>query len=275
MLLCPWIQRRSSTFPFRIIDLVQPHELQHLALTLTPSLPPLEPPPKRPMDTSVFAKVFPKEYHLKFLESYCRADGRGLRTVRKVSVTRGVLGTTDGSGLAKVGATSVMCGIKLEVGAPSLDDAKAGRLVVAVDLPDLCSASLPRSSQQRAAECEALSEQLARLATGSGLLKLSDLLIADGQAVWVLYADLVCLSHDGNLFDACVLALQAALQDARLPRTHVDEVDRAVFVTDGPAARLRLARCSLRFPSCWWMRTCWWIRAQARRRCPRRAWAWS
>ena len=33
------------------------------------------------------------------------------------------------------------------------------------------------------------------------------------QLVWVLYCDLMCLDHDGSLYDACVIALIAALKN--------------------------------------------------------------
>ena len=35
------------------------------------------------------------------------------------------------------------------------------------------------------------------------------------QFAWVLYCDLVCLDYDGNLYDACSIALTAALKNGR------------------------------------------------------------
>lgn len=43
-------------------------------------------------------------------------------------------------------------------------------------------------------------------------LQLSQLCIATGQAVWVVYADLVFLSFDGNALDVALHALLAALE---------------------------------------------------------------
>ena len=37
----------------------------------------------------------------------------------------------------------------------------------------------------------------------------------EGKFVWVLYCDLMCLDYDGNINDACSLALLAALKDGR------------------------------------------------------------
>jgi exosome complex component RRP43 len=36
------------------------------------------------------------------------------------------------------------------------------------------------------------------------------------QAAWVLYADIVCLNYDGNVFDAALLALVSALKSSEL-----------------------------------------------------------
>ena len=35
------------------------------------------------------------------------------------------------------------------------------------------------------------------------------------QFAWVLYCDLVCLDYDGNLYDACSIALTAALKNGK------------------------------------------------------------
>lgn len=45
----------------------------------------------------------------------------------------------------------------------------------------------------------------------SNLFPLNSLCIESGKAVWVLYADVVCLNYDGNILDASLLALVTAL----------------------------------------------------------------
>lgn len=61
------------------------------------------------------------------------------------------------------------------------------------------------------------------LSTSCNILPLESLCIESGKAVWVLYADIVCLNYDGNITDASLLALTAALNkcnsiwDATLP----------------------------------------------------------
>uniref|UniRef100_A0A0B7BDH3 Ribosomal RNA-processing protein 43 n=1 Tax=Arion vulgaris TaxID=1028688 RepID=A0A0B7BDH3_9EUPU len=49
------------------------------------------------------------------------------------------------------------------------------------------------------------------------------LCICPGKLVWVLHIDLVCLDYDGNVMDACTLALVSALKNTLLPKVTVDD----------------------------------------------------
>jgi exosome complex component RRP43 len=59
------------------------------------------------------------------------------------------------------------------------------------------------------------------LSRRSRLLPLHTLCIKPGKAVWVLYADIICINYDGNVTDAAVLALVAALRNSKLGSTSV------------------------------------------------------
>ena len=48
-------------------------------------------------------------------------------------------------------------------------------------------------------------------------MDLVSLCIEAGRAVWVLYIDILILSNGGNLLDACVTALNGALEEGMLP----------------------------------------------------------
>ncbi len=183
------------------------------------------------MDAAAYAKIFPKEHLRKFLEEQTRVDGRSHRAVRKCAIATSTLSTADGSAMAKVGRTSVMCGIKLEVGTPDAGSLTSGRIVVDVDIPSLCSANLPASTAVRQTESVALAEFLSKVVNSSGMIDLTQLGITEGSAVWVLYADLVCVDYDGNLNDACLLALVHALADVQLPQTQIGP-DNQVYIVD-------------------------------------------
>ena len=57
----------------------------------------------------------------------------------------------------------------------------------------------------------------------SECLKLTQLCPVVGKMAWVLYIDVMCLDHDGNLRDASIAAAMAALNSLRLPEVEYDE----------------------------------------------------
>ena len=52
----------------------------------------------------------------------------------------------------------------------------------------------------------------------SNFLPLSTLCIHPGKAVWVIYVDATCINYDGNVFDATLLAMVAALKNGMLDK---------------------------------------------------------
>lgn len=67
----------------------------------------------------------------------------------------------------------------------------------------------------------------------SGMVDLSQLCINAGTAVWLLKVDVVCLEYDGNIRDAALLAVVAALRNTRLPvPTLQEDGDVTVHPTD-------------------------------------------
>lgn len=43
------------------------------------------------------------------------------------------------------------------------------------------------------------------------------LTVKECELAWIVYVDVVCLSHHGNLLDTCILAAVAALQNTKVP----------------------------------------------------------
>lgn len=56
------------------------------------------------------------------------------------------------------------------------------------------------------------------------MLPLKSLCIQPGRAVWVIYADIMCINYDGNVTDAALFALVAALRNSKF--AFVDSEDR-------------------------------------------------
>lgn len=48
----------------------------------------------------------------------------------------------------------------------------------------------------------------------NGIVDCKSLLIESGRARWILYVDVISLNDAGNLFDACMLAVDAALHSS-------------------------------------------------------------
>lgn len=49
----------------------------------------------------------------------------------------------------------------------------------------------------------------------SNVLNLKDLCIEEGKAVWSLWIDVVCVSYDGNIYDAALTSVMAALGNGK------------------------------------------------------------
>ncbi|XDA79928.1 hypothetical protein R6Z07F_009921 [Ovis aries] len=168
-----------------------------------------------------FKTVEPLEYYRRFLKENCRPDGRELGEFRTTTVNVGSIGTADGSSLVKLGNTTVICGIKAEFGAPPTDAPDKGYVVPNVDLSPLCSWRF--RSGPPGEEAQVASQFIADVIENSQIIQKEDLCISSGKLAWVLYCDLICLNHDGNILDACTFALLAALKNVQLPEVTINE----------------------------------------------------
>ncbi|XP_031550942.1 exosome complex component RRP43-like [Actinia tenebrosa] len=168
-----------------------------------------------------FKTAEPLEYYRKFLKENIRPDGRGLLEFRETTLNAGSISTAEGSALVKLGNTTVVCGVKAELAEPKPEFPRHGYIVPNVDLPPLCSPRFrpgPPSEQ-----AQALSQFFADVIKNSKLLDLTELCIAEGKLVWVLYVDMMCLDYDGNITDTCMIAMVAALKNTRLHKITINE----------------------------------------------------
>eukprot|EP00899_Mesostigma_viride_P012990 jgi/Mesvir1/21692/Mv04112-RA.1 len=167
------------------------------------------------LEAEAFRRIYPEEFLERFLAEGIRPDGRPLGRGRLPEVTPGAVTTTDGSALVKIGNTTVIAGVKLQVCQPDEKFPRQGRLEITLELPPLCAPDLKPG--KRPAMAYAIGEQLKNAVAGCGFLPLEDLLIAEGKSAWLVNLDLYCLDHDGGLLDAAVLATVSALRDVTLP----------------------------------------------------------
>ncbi|XP_017777170.1 PREDICTED: exosome complex component RRP43-like [Nicrophorus vespilloides] len=163
-----------------------------------------------------YKSLHPIKYFRDYLAHDIRPDGRELTKYRPVIINANSVSTAEGSAIAKVGKTTVICGIKAELCQPKTETPTQGFLIPNLELPPLCSSKFkpgPPSDQAQVA-----TKVIADIIENSGCINLQDLCISTEKLAWCLYADLVCLDHDGSIIDACLLALFTALKTVSLPK---------------------------------------------------------
>lgn len=189
-------------------------------------------------ESKAFRKIHPAEFNRRFLQEDVRQDGRDFEKFRKTTMTKGAITTGNGSATVRIGNTTIVCGIKAEVGEPQLSEPDKGYLVPNIELSPLCSNKFRPGPPSD--EAQVLSEHLNRLFNTKDLLDLSTLCIVPDQAVWVLHTDIVCLNYDGNVIDAAIMALGLALSNTQLPKAELDEAAGMVTADESEMKPLQL-----------------------------------
>ncbi|HUJ77498.1 MAG TPA: exosome complex protein Rrp42, partial [Thermoplasmata archaeon] len=164
-----------------------------------------------------------------------RLDGRAPDEYRPVSIEPGWITTADGSALAHIGETTVVCGVKLEPGKPFPDTPNAGVLTTNAELVPLSSPTFePGPPHPRAIEVSRVVDRAIRAAETIDLTKLC---VTPGEKSWVCYVDVHVLDHAGNLIDAGMLAALGALAHAVLPtrRFGLGESDAPLAIAHYPS----------------------------------------
>lgn len=175
---------------------------------------------------NVFKRIQPSEYFKQHIEQDLRVDGRnGLETIRPISITSGSIETADGSAIIKKGNTIVSCGIKLELSPSDIDDETCENfgngfiLVPNVDFPPICNSQYRPGPPPEDAQVASLF--LKEVLENSDIIAKSTppfIKTKSKRIDWVLYIDVICLNHDGNILDASVAAVVAALNNLTVPK---------------------------------------------------------
>lgn len=172
------------------------------------------------------ARIDPRRYLEQFLVRGVRPDGRRLGRCRAAAVACGTVSSAASSAMARLGRTTVVCGVKMEVCTPEAVAPGNGRVEVAMVPPNPSASDAVRAA-----------------VVGSGALPLGQLGIEEGKSAWVLYCDAVVVADDGNAQDAAMIAVVAALGALRLPETRTEDDGEVVVCEARPyARRLELAR---------------------------------
>ncbi len=156
-----------------------------------------------------------KQTIYSLLKKGLRDDERDLYSPRKIEIQLGVIEKAEGSALVKLGNTQVLAGVKVEVGSPFRDTPDEGVLTVNAEFVPLASPYFePGPPDENAVELARVVDRSLREVMA---VDRKSLVLIPGERVWVIFVDLYILDHDGNLFDASMLAAMAALLNTRLP----------------------------------------------------------
>jgi len=185
-----------------------------------------------------FRTLQPSEFYFQHISAGVRPDGRCLAERRPLSVSAGNISTAEGSAVVRLGATTVVCGVRAELANPRPEEPELGYLVPNISLPPMCSTMFKPGPPSVAAQ--SASQFLATVLATSGCVKPEDLCISSGKLAWVLYIDLVCLDHSGNILDASVSAVTSALSTVTLPSVTVDSESGDVVVSSNDRKKLKL-----------------------------------
>eukprot|EP00249_Psilotum_nudum_P014484 c24848_g1_i2 orf=38-1024(+) len=180
----------------------------------------------REMEIEAFRRLYPLQFIERFLAENIRPDARRLDRARPTSLSLGTVPTADGSALVKIGNTTMLAGVKVEVMTPAAEFPDQGRIVIDFQMPPICS-PLVRPGRP-AEEASVISEQLSNALTSSGIVDLRELSIAAGKAAWMAYLDVYCLDADGSLLDAALFASVGALANLDIPMVSVTEEGKVV-----------------------------------------------
>ena len=157
-----------------------------------------------------------------------REDGRELTEYRDVSIETNVISKAEGSARVKLGNTQVIVGIKPQLGTPFPDTPDLGVLMTNCEMLPMADPTFePGPPSDDSIE---LARVVDRGIRESQLVELDKLCVEEGKHVWMLFIDLHIIDNCGNLFDACELAVMAALKSTKLPVASI--VDEEVVLSE-------------------------------------------
>lgn len=171
-------------------------------------------------ESAIFEVLDPRAHLRTFLSQGVRADGRELLKTRNIELRVGFQDQTSagvlGSAEIRLGRTMVRCGISVMIGTPSVAAPEEGDLDIDVSLNAICGTKYEnlRNKHDDALDLETL---LLSVFVRGKVLDLKDLCIEARKHAFRLCVGVTILNHDGNLPDACILAVMMALVNFRKP----------------------------------------------------------
>ena len=171
---------------------------------------------------------------LELLEQGKRIDGRALDEPREISIEINAIPKANGSAKVRLGDTEVLCGVKIQPDKPFPDMGDKGIFMCTAELLPLSHPTVETGPPQ--APVIELARVVDRGIRESHMVDVSQLVIEKDKSVVGVFADIVVIDYDGNLFDACSYSATAALLTSKTPKWTM--VDDKVTLVDGEESPL-------------------------------------
>ncbi|MEM4254872.1 MAG: hypothetical protein QXR53_00885 [Candidatus Norongarragalinales archaeon] len=171
-----------------------------------------------------------------------RQDGRDFLSYRDVRVEKGVIENDEGSALAQIGETKVLCGIKFDLMEPFPDRPDDAVVMVGAEFSPMAHPDFePGPPREDSIELARVVDRAIRSADCID----SSTLPRTEEKVTAIFIDLHILDNCGNLIDAASLAAMAALKSTQVPKIdkETERLVREDFIGPLPLKRSALV-CS-------------------------------
>ncbi|KAL7169003.1 hypothetical protein ACSBR2_034095 [Camellia fascicularis] len=188
-------------------------------------------------EVDAFRHLFPLRFHERHLLESTHPDARKLGKARDTTLDLGVVASADGSALAKIGCTTTLAAIKMEVMTPITESPDEGCIVIDFHMHPICS-SIVRPGKL-ADVAPVILKQLSDTISSSGMIYFKELSLVSGKAAWMAYLDIYYLDTDGALFDAALLVAVAAFSHLQIPVVSLNDDGRVVVVFEEDGGKLK------------------------------------
>lgn len=188
------------------------------------------------MEVDAFRRLFPLRFHERHLLESIRPDARPLGKARDTTLALGAVASANGSALAKIGCTTMLAAIKMEVMTPTTESPDEGCIAIDFHMPSICSPIVRPGRPAEAAPV--VSKQLSDTILSYGMINLKDLSLVSGKAAWMAYLDIYCLDADGALFDTALLSAVASFSHLQIPVVSLNDDGRIVVSEENEGRKL-------------------------------------
>ena len=153
---------------------------------------------------------------LELLDQGQRIDGRAFDEPRKLTVEIEAIPKANGSARVRLGDSEAVCGVKIQPDRPFPDMGDKGIFICTAELLPLSHPSVETGPP--GPDVIELARVVDRGIRESHMVDVGQLVIEKDKSVVGVFADIVVVDYDGNLFDACSYAATAAILNSKTPK---------------------------------------------------------